>query len=224
MATANFSYYEFVRDWPELIVAMDQLESRLRRKAAHAAADRLLKAVAVLNRELEELAIRAAVRATELLRESERKTRVRPDTQGAGGARLETSLVAEPVGQGVLPGSIGVADEDLLDRDVPWWITNEEGSSALVGRTLFGTFSGGGAGSAPPDATQSRQHALFTAGNGPSSGGGIIKNPIPARRFILKAIPEINAMWQAEFRQIKARFDNELSGVLAMSQIRGGRA
>jgi hypothetical protein len=223
MSAGNFSFYEFVRDWPEFIVAMDQLETRIRREGAAAAADRLLKAVVVFNRELGELADRAAIKATEMLRESERRTRVRPDTQGGGGPRLETSLVATPVAPDILPGSIGVSDEDLLDADVPWWITNEEGSTTLVDekRVLYGTFEPGGA---APDITQSRAHPLFQPGYGPGTGSGLIKNPIPARRFILKAIPEINAMWQSDFRQIKTRMDNELTQVLAMAQVERGRA
>lgn len=215
--SVNYSYFEFVRDWPEMLVAMNQLEIRLRSSGHTLAADRLLKAVGVLRVELTDLSVRAAAKATELLKESERRTRVRPDTQGAGGPRLGDSLVAEPIGGDLLPGSIGVNNEDLLDQNVPWWITNEEGSSANVGHTIFGTFTGG-AGDAPPDPTLTRAHALFQPGRGPASGRGVIKNPIPERRFVLKAIPQINAMWQAEARAIHTRFDNELTAVLAMGR------
>lgn len=216
--SARFSYFEFVRNWPELVIAMNQLEIRLRTEGHAVAADRLLKALGNAFRELEVMANEVATKATEMLRASERKTRVRPDTHGAGGPRLEDSLVAEPVEQQIAPGSVGVADEELLDNHVPWWITNEEGSSALIGHRLFGTFTGAGADAAPnADMGANRVHPLFSPGGGPDSGVGFIKNPIPARRFILKAIPGINALWEREFRAIYTRLDNELTAVLAMA-------
>lgn len=216
---AQYAYYEFVRDLPELTAATNQLEIRLRRDGHKLAADVLLKAYAALIKDLERVSVVVAAAATELLKESERKTRVRPDSQGLGGPRLETSLIAEPVEIAVLPGSVGVANETKLDREVPWWSTNEEGSSARVGGRIFGTFGGAGGAGAPPDASQFRQHPVFEPGRGPNAGLGIIQRPIPARRFILKAIPEIDKVWHHEFRAARTRFDNELSRVQSMAAV-----
>lgn len=216
----NFSYYEYVRSWPELIEAMNQLETRLRASGHPLAANRLVRAVAILTSDLEALAQRAAIKATELLKESERKTRVRPDTGGGGDKRLGDFLVAEPVGQGLLPGSIGVNDETLLDKEVEWWITNEEGSRTQVdkGRVLYGVFNPGSVAPNPVDGS-GKVHPLFQPGIGPGTGSGLVKNPIPAREFVLKAIPEISAMWQAEFHAIKSRFDIELEAAIVMGRV-----
>lgn len=217
---AEFAYYEFVRDLPELTAATNQLEIRLRRQGHGLAADRLLKAFGDLIRGLERVAVNVSALATEILKESERKTRVRPDTLGQGGDRLGDHLIAEPAEAGILPGSVGVANETELDNNVPWWSTNEEGSSARVGGRIFGTFTGG-ASDAPPTPGLYQQHALFEPGRGPNAGLGIIKRPIPARRFILKAIPEIDRVWHREFTAVRSRFDNELTQVLSMARVPG---
>lgn len=209
----KYAFYLFVKDLPELVVATNNLEVRLREQGRPIAADRLLRAFATLEEDLQALSIKAATKATDLLRESERSTRVRPDTQGLGGPRLEDSLEADPLV--VLPGSVGVANEELLDRVVPWWITNEVGSSARLGDKLFGSFFGDGGDSQPPDASQFREHPLFAPGPAESGAGvGVIRNPIPARRFILDSLPAIEAEWRAGFSVVKRRFDEELKIVL----------
>lgn len=214
---AQHAYYEFFRQMPDLAAATNQLEIRLRREGHGLAADKLLRAYVRFEAELQKMAVNVSVLATNIVKESERKTRVRPDTGGHGGPRLEDHLYAEPFEPTALPGSVGVANETDLDKSVPWWSTNEEGGSGRVGGKLFGTFFGGGSDS-PPSGGEFRQHALFEPGKGPNAGSGIIKRPIPARRFILKAIPEIDRVWHAEFNQIKARFDGELAQVIEMAR------
>lgn len=213
---AEYAAYEFVHDWPELAVAVNQLEVRLRSKGRKIAADMLVEGFAQLQRELLALAKDMAVRATAILQETERDTRVRPDTHGLGGPRLEDSLRADVMPQqNLLPGSIGVANEDVLDATVPWWITNEIGSSARVGGELFGTFYGEDD-AGPPDSDQFREHPLFAPGkNDTLSGRGIIENPIPARKFIAKAWPIINREWQQGFHAAKGKFDITMARALA---------
>lgn len=214
---AEHAYYEFFRQMPDLAAATNQLEIRLRREGHRQAADRLLRAYVKFETDLQKVAVNVSVMATEILKASERKTRVRPDTGGQGGPRLEDHLYAEPFEPTALPGSVGVVNETEMDRTVPWWSTNEEGSSGRVGGSILGTFFGG-AGDAAPNQSDFRQHALFEPGKGPNAGKGIIKRPIPARRFILKAIPEIDRIWHAEFNQAKRRFDDELTQVLSMAR------
>lgn len=214
---ADYAYYLFVRDWPELTTAIYGLEQRLRAQRRFVAADSLLRAYGTLRDELLELAIRASAFGTRELRRREHDTRVRPDTQGQGGPRLGDSLVSEPVGpQNILPGSVGVANEDVLDQNVPWWLTNEKGSSALVGRRIYGYFYGEDDAAAPA-AEDFRVHPLFQPGYSPVSGGGVIRNPIPARWFIAKSVPEIERYWQTGFRAAKAKFDAELTRVIDMA-------
>lgn len=211
----EFAYYELVHDWPELVVAVHGLEKRLRIEGRPLAADILLRGIFELERDLKLLGREVAAFATEELRRQERKTRVRPDTHGGGGARLEDNLVARPLSESLIPGSIGVADEDLLDANVPWWITNEIGSSARVGGRLFGSFYGD-EDAAPPSRDLFRQHPLFEPGDfGAWGGEGIITHPIPARKFIAKAVPEIRSVWQARFREAKQRMSDEMTRALA---------
>jgi hypothetical protein len=201
-----------VRGWPELQIALNELEIRLRRFGRPDAAIILVNASRRLREELLTLEREMAVFATEELRKMERATRVRPDTQGGGGPRLGDSLVAEPLGEPLLPGSVLVADTDLLDQNVPWWVTNEEGSSARVGGTIYGVFYDSG-GFGPPDPSEFRVHPLFEAEpvGAPGAGRGVISNPIPERRFVKRAILEVIAPeWQRRFRTIKAAFDLEM--------------
>jgi hypothetical protein len=216
----NYAYYDFVETWPELAIAIYELEMRLRiRMRRPDLADRLLEEYGVLRDAMLELAIRASLFATEELKRSEHDTRVRPDTQGDGGPRLEDFLEAKPVGpQNLVPGSIGVANEDLLDANVPWWITNEIGNSTNVGRILYGFFYGADD-EAPPDMTQFRVHPLFAPGWSPVSGRGIISNPIPARRFIARAVPKIDSYWKQNFRAAKDRFDGEMGRIIALARL-----
>lgn len=211
----DFAFINFVRDWPELQVGFNQLEIRLRRDGRPVAADMLLAATRRTRQQLERLEIEMAAFATEELRRQEHDTRVRPDTGGEGGNRLGDALVAEPLKESLMPGSVGVANQDLLDQKVPWWITNERGSSARVGGVLFGIFwgrgSGGGAEGAVPDAGQFREHPLFAPAPASMGGGrGVIENPIPARHFVAKAVAVINAEWHRRFDTIKAQLDAEL--------------
>lgn len=216
-ATPNatrFVTYTFTEDWPELVVAINEFEATLRLHGRPVAADMLLRAYIDMREALLALGRDMAVRATELLKESEKKTQVRPDTHGGGGNRLADSLVAEAIDQQLMPGAVGVADLDVLNSLTPWWLTNETGSSARVGGRLFGYFHGPGD-AQPPDASQFREHPLFQAGStgDPLSGVGIIHNPIPARKFIAKAAPIIEAEWRAGFEGIKRTFDAALSRV-----------
>jgi hypothetical protein len=204
---AEYAFYDFARGWPELVVAVDALEVKFREVGRPVAADMVLRAYGEMRDELLVLARDMSVLGTKILRDMEKKTRVRGDTEGRGGPRMEDHLFVEPTEQqNLLPGSIGVANETELDAKVGWWWTNEEGYSGLVGRRLFGFFEGDGD-FAPPSREESRVHPLFVPGSSPVSGGGIIAEPIPARRFIEKSIPLIDRAWKTQFLAIKGRFD-----------------
>jgi len=217
----NYAYYDFVETWPELAIAIYELEMRLRiRMRRPDLADRLLEEYGVLRDAMLELAIRASLFATEELKRSEHDTRVRPDTHGEGGPRLEDYLEAKPVGpQDLMPGSVGVANWELLDAEVPWWITNEIGNSTNVGRVLWGTFYGSESAAAAAEELR-REHPLFAPGPGPASGTGMIENPIPARRFIAKAVPKITAFWRSEFNTLISRYDAEFQRIISGLAVR----
>lgn len=212
----EFAFYAYVKEWPNIIEAVSRAEPHLRLIGRPTAADMLVRAYGQLRDDLEKLGPTMAVAGTATLREMEKATRVRPDTGGAGGPRLETSLFVRQVGGALMPGSIGIAELDILEKDVPWWITNEIGSSARVGGRLFGYFTGGSSQDAPPDPTQFREHPLFQTGSSqdPISGLGIIQHPIPARRFIERSIPLIDKEWRTAFEAIRSRFEGRLDSVM----------
>lgn len=211
---AEFAFYAYVREWPDIIASVARTEPHLRRIGRPAAADMLVRAYGQLRDELEALGPEMAVAGTATLRQMEKTTRVRPDTHGGGGPRLGDSLFVGQVGGALLPGSIGVANLDILERDVPWWITNEIGSSARVGGELFGTFYGGGGSAAAPAFDMFREHPLFEPGKSSVAGLGIIHNPIPARHFIERSVPIIDRVWRTKFEAIRGRFEAKLDGVM----------
>jgi hypothetical protein len=176
--------------------------------------------------------------AFKAIKEEEKKTRVRPDTNGDGGRRMEDFLgISAPLD--AVPGSVGVNYEPALYANVPWWWTNEEGYSGHVGRVVHGMFyDAGWTGASAPNPGLSQVHPLFRA-EGPqrpdnalgpvtqrqktfpmSGGKGVrpgmlIKNPIPARRFVEKGYAMAESKWHADMRVAKARFDAAVGRVAA---------
>lgn len=209
-AVGNFAYYYFVEDLPEVRAQLKIRATRLRELGWPVEADLIDAAFDKLVISLDDLAAEVAVRGTEIVKDKEQDSRVRGDTGGRGGARLETYLDAQPLSD-LLPGSVGLVENDEMDASVPWWSTNEEGSTARIGGVLHGVFEPG---DAPPDATLFREHPLFqplqTGG-----GTGVIRNPIPARRFVEDSIPEIKVIWETKFAQLKARLELEIDAIMA---------
>jgi hypothetical protein len=214
----RFAYELDTYELPGLASAVNSAEANLRSTGHPTLADRLLKAYGVLIRDLEYLAASVAGSGTVALIEHERSSRVRPNSLGGGGPRLEDFLQCDPIPE--IPGAVGIANEDLLDTSVPWWPTNEEGSSARVGGHIFGLFYDSGfSRSSAPDPGQFRQHALFEPTAVAGSGPGVIEAPIPARHFVRDSIPAIEARWQRGFREAKAKFDDELTGIFASAAL-----
>lgn len=206
----DYASYCVVEKFPQLEIAADRLETQLRADGRVAAADRVLRAYIALRDGLLALADRMAIRGTETLVRHEEESRVRPDTLGEGGPRLEDFLRCDPLY--VVPGSLGVANETLLDDHVPWWVTNEVGSSTQIGRKIFGAFFGPGQPESRPSGEQRGEHPLFQArGRGEFRGSGIIEHGIPARYFVRSAVAEIDAEWQAGFQALVATYITEVS-------------
>lgn len=202
----DYAFFMYVADLPELLTATNALEIRLRAAGNTLGADRLLKAYGALRDGLIAMEVQISAEGTKILRSHEEKSRVRPDSLGGGGPRLEDYLHVDPLST-ALWGSIGIANETELDAEVPWWSTNEEGSSARIGGVLYGVFEPG---AAAPSPTSFREHPLFQSQTGEGAGSGVIKNPIPARRFVEHAIPEIEALWRDAFEALKRAFVYEI--------------
>lgn len=213
----QYAFFCFVRELPQLLSATNLLADSLRASGNVAGADRVVSAYGALREGLVAMEATVAAEGTKILRDHERSSRVRPDTLGQGGPRLGDHLHVDSLGS-ILWGSIGVANETELDAEVPWWPTNEVGSSARIGGVLHGLFQPGGA---PPEGASFRQHPIFeSTGEGGEGGMGVIHNPIPARRFIERSIPDIEAAWRAGFGALKTTFMAEV----ALAQTAPGRA
>jgi hypothetical protein len=211
----KFSAYTWVAQWPELVVAANELEGKLRSVGRPVAADMVLAAYGDFRDRLLLLGQDIAQMGTDTLKRLEHDTRVRPDTLGGGGPRLSQFLTCTPIPQDLGPGAVGINDEELLDDNVEWWITNEVGNTTLIGRKLFGVFYGGNAAPGPPDESMFRQHALFAPGPDDLAGGAIITHGIPARRFVEKSVHQIEREWLAGFTVIRSEFDARIARALA---------
>lgn len=171
-------------------------------------ASRARRAFIALVDELQVIARDVAVYAREQILREEQQSRVRPDTGGDGGDRLEDYL-GESAPLSLLPGSVGINDEQALaDSPVSWWWTNEEGYSGFEGREVVGFFFDSGFTAASrPSQDQSREHPLFRpTGRGPTM---TIQEPIPARRFVEHGYQSAEAYWHTRVGAARARFDKE---------------
>lgn len=204
----DFSQILYVRDLPELDALAYELAAVCEADGAPVQAQRIRSAYLTALRELSELGRKISAEATDKLIANEHSTRVRPDTGGDGGLRLGHYLVSDPLPD--LPGSVGINNETVLDTFVPWWVTNEVGSHALVGRKIYGHFYDAGFvnPSAPGDGGP---HPLFRMEKGPR---GIIKNPIPAREFVLKTTEEIDPLWHAGVAEVRAKLNAEWAAAM----------
>lgn len=171
--------------------------------------------------ELRQIARVTAQAGEKAIVEAEAQTRVRPDSGGVGGPRLE-DWVGQSHPLPAVEGSVGLNYEPALYDNVPWWWTNEEGYSGHVGRTIFGVFTTPG--SSRPDPAARREHAVFQPTN--KGGRGTIQEPIPARRFVRLGAQSVEVDWHAAIRRSKARFVSSCEAAVAAApppQPRGAR-
>lgn len=176
-------------------------------------ASRARRAFINLVNELERIAVDIAKAAQHEIVQNEVQSRVRPDTGGDGGPRLEDYLgVSSPLP--TLPGSVGINDEWILDDNVPWWWTNEIGYDGLIGHEVKGFFFDSGFSSASvPNPDQSREHPLFRpGGSGPTM---TIQNPIPERRFVEHGYEAAKVAWHSRIASARARFDEQSAAIWA---------
>lgn len=145
-------------------------------------------------------------------------TRKRPEAGAFRGARkrLNEGVRSEALGG----GAVGVGSIEDLESVVgkdgrPFWRAQEEGTSANVGRTIFGTFEGPGTTPGPPNQAEFRVHPVFTPGDGLAAGVGTIRRPIPARHFLRDGAAIALIFREDQFRAI------ELDAVGVMRSLRG---
>jgi hypothetical protein len=174
--------------------------------------------------ELRSIATQIAGKVEETIVRVEHDSRVRPDTEGGGGPRLEDFIGKSDPLPGI-PGSVGVNDEEFLRHSpVSWWWTNEEGYAGFVGEFLQGYFfdaPGGGTGYIPSSHMVGqhpvvRGRMLNDPAEATGNNVGEITNPIPARHFVEKAYAEVYRVWHDAMEAAKADFIAEMERILAL--------
>lgn len=197
-----------------------RLSAELDADGAPAQASLVRQAFVRLLEELKTIARTTAGQAELFIKEAQLSTRVRPDTGGGGGPRLG-DFVGESHPLPGVEGSVGINDERVLEDNVPWWWTNEEGYSGHVGRQVTGLFFDSGFTSpSRPDPGRFREHPLFAVGKGIGKQGGkgtrmTIQNPIPERRFVRDGMQRAETEWHAAIRTARTRFLGECQRAVA---------
>lgn len=203
----------FVDGWPELTEGTAAEYDRLIAAGRPESADLLKAAYVKFAANLRKMETTVSTKGTEILREHERNSRVRPAWAREADQSISANLFCDPLGI-ALPGSVGVANKDELEATVWWWVTNEEGSDGRLGGVLHGYFQPG---TADPDSSEDRKHPIFESTPGDESAlYRSIVNPIPERRFVEHSIPEIRAVWESSFGTLFGEFIGEIDAALAI--------
>jgi hypothetical protein len=157
--------------------------------------------------QLKQIARTVAVVAHDQIKDAELSSRVRPAPTGDPVSLND--FIGESAPLDAVPGSVGVNYEPVLEDNVDWWWTQEEGYSGHVGRQVTGFFQPG---RVAPDPGQSRTHPLFQAtGRGPTM---TIANPIPERRFVRDGGRTAEAKWHAEVRAAEDAYVARLQNLM----------
>lgn len=234
-----------VRHYARFKQAVAAAESRFLHSAdlSHNEAQRAARAVRIAFNEYEDelksIAIRVAGLAQNAIKREEKRTRVRPDTRGGGGPRLNQGI-GKSRAINVVPGSVGINDHEYaVEHGVDWWWTNEFGYSGHVGRVVHGFFYDAGfTGRSRPDASRMQEHALFRPeGAQRASGytqlnaagqafkkrprkqvkgkrpGMLIQNPILARNFVRRGGRTAELEWHRAVERARQRFLRKLAAI-----------
>ena len=237
----NYSAQLRYHDLPGLAESVTRLAEVLTADGRPTQAGRVIARYQRFLRELDQISRDTANYAKKAILDAERQSRVRDDTGGHGGARLQDSLGhSHPLPR--LPGWVGVNDEEPLSKSVPWWWTNEEGYSGHIGRVVRGFFYDQGfTGRARPDPSRFREHPLFRAEGPQGSGrrlrekkpprksrrgqrpGMLIKNPIPERRFVKQGLDQTRAYWTPKIKAAEASLIADIEKIVQTGSPRGRR-
>lgn len=245
MAFEQYTLLFVVRGHARLTEAAAAAESRIltdqgrSRGERQRDSSRIRRAFNEYERELGDIAKGIAVIAEREIKAKERSTRVRPDTRGDGGPRMNKGIGKSRAIRAI-PGTVGVNDHDwAVTRGVDWWWTNETGYSGHIGRVVHGFFyDAGWSGRSRPDAGRSREHPLFRPeGFQRASGyrqvdssgaafhkrrrkrakggrpGMLIANPIPGRHFVRDGALTAERRWHTEVERARQRFLRQIVGI-----------
>jgi hypothetical protein len=199
---ADYSIVLTMAGYPELARAAIVLHDKLIADGRPEQASRVRRALLQLRTDLLDVAKKTAVDAHASIRSAELQSRVRPDSGGAGGPRLN-DFIGVSVGFDPVPGSVLINSEPTLkDNGVGWWWTNEEGYRGHIGRRFIGSFEG-----TRPDPSRFREHAVLDMRKGAKNRAkGTIKKPIPERRFVRDGAGQAEARWHAQIQAAQGKY------------------
>jgi hypothetical protein len=186
----------------------------LQRKGYPTYAQLVNKALRSLEVDLRVVAHNISLAAQRAIVDAEESSRVRPDTHGEGGPRLQEYIGrSDPLP--AVPGSVGINNEEFLaNSPVHWWWTQEEGYTGHKGREVKGFFHDPGfTNMSAPSPFKSGQHPLFT----PTGGSGRtmhIEEAIVERRFVLRGSSDVADDWHRGVRSARERFDREIRTII----------
>lgn len=207
---------------------------RLANEAGRPQTARLLQLAHIeYQRGLREVAVKTSKLATKGIKEQLSKTARRPDT----GVRphLRDGIRSAPLGPigGLESGIVQVASlaalENVVNPDdpnkVPYWIVQEEGSRANIGRTLVGFFYDRGfqgpTKPAPGYTGTAGAQPLFAPGTlipgprGGRGGKGVITNPIPARHFVRDGRLPALAEYRRDLNRVQVEASKNIAAAFA---------
>jgi hypothetical protein len=211
---ANYTYPLINVGADQVIEQVIRISEKLDADGRPAQASVCRQAIIAHRDELKTIAMEIARMGEKEIVQEEISSRVRPDTMGAGGPRMEDYLgVSRPLPRSL--GSVGMNDEDELRQGgVDWWWTNEEGYSGHVGREVHGFFEPG---PSRPGAAPSRTHPIFRP-TGPRGPKMTIQEPIPERRFVERGGGIAEHAWHARLRASRQKMIASIEAAVIAAQ------
>lgn len=190
----------------------------------------IAKVYGQVRRELDELARRTSLQATQRIRFYFQRSARRPPT-GIGGVHLRDLFRCRPLPRiaGFPTGSVGIADVDVLNRAVDplypdageYWRAQEYGTTHQAGRQVRGFFYGPGftnatrpIGGHPGDQPLFVPSSILQGPRGDRRGGLMtIGREIAPRHFIRDGSAAALANWRAGMRQIDQGAARQLKAI-----------
>lgn len=186
-----------------------------------------------IQRRMDRVAVRTASFATDAVRKRVIATRKRPGSaQGSSqSGRLWGAILSKPV-HVILPrgsGAVGVGQIEKLEAETKsghptkspypyYWRAQEDGSSAMQGRTIFGVFQPG---QAFPSGAENRRHPIFEKrGRGQGRRGKLeIKNPIEAKNFLKDGAMDARAFRRSQSAVVEKFAISRMDAIAAQRAI-----
>lgn len=227
-----YAQHKAFEDGIRLCQRIDRARRRARQGPTGATAA-MLRAYSRWQRGLDDIAKASALDAQQAVQRALKSSAKRPDT-GIGGPHIHDLIRCRPVKHAFPTGEVGIGDIAFLDRAVdpdyedagPYWRAQEFGTTAHVGRSIYGYFYGAGWSSPAVPSTGQSGQPLFSPRRGGVRGGkggkGTIRRPIMARHFLRDGMRAAEGPWLAAIARSEARGIADYRAAAALALGGGG--